>query len=184
MIDRLPIVIAIPSLELRAIKAMAIRAEIGGNSHIRERQDRIDNLSEDQLTGQLATYALHRYLYGDAWIYKIDRWNRNKNPYNGDGGYDVPGLNVDVKGSMVRTKLPLWEHRLAIRPAERHGGWVYVLALVINDTDTYRVNLMGWASDDMLPQNPDPPNSAFSGAFTIKANQLMALPPFTYKWLV
>ena len=159
------------------VSGTAKRAEIGGRSRIREDADRFANLRVDQMVGQLGQLALHRYWYGHDWEYRRGRALQDKYPGIGDGGCDLPLANVDVKASLLRSGRELLEHHLLVRPAERHEGWVYVLALVtISAQESGKVDLVGWASEAMLPTEPVR-MGILEGAFALPAQKLNPLPP-------
>jgi len=95
----------------------------------------------------------------------------NANPYRGDGGVDIVGLDkVDIKGSLMRKSRDPLDYRLLVRPTERHVGWIYVLGLVPKSRP-YRTHLVGWAYDDDLPKTPNS-RGAFKGAHVVKARNL------------
>lgn len=154
------------------------QAEIGGKSNVRKAKARADELANDQFVGQLGQVGLHMYLYGNLVHYEAGRWMQNQFPNVGDGGFDIPGALVDVKTSLVRTDLPLLEHRLPVRPKERHDNAVYILALL----QSPYVNLIGWASDAELPDQPEF-NGPFQGAYVLKAHELNPLMPIQYAWV-
>lgn len=163
--------------EVEFCNKMAGAACLGGRSSVRG-EDRQSMLTEDQLVGQLGTYTGLKWMTGHSQLYCLSRWYQNKMPYQGDGGSDVPGANIDFKSSMIRTGRPLLEHRLAVRPTERHPGWVYVLCLV---NEHYQVFMIGWATDEELPVEPEK-EGGFEGAFCLPAKELHPLPPFRFKW--
>ncbi len=169
--------------ELSLIGKMASAACIGGHSNIRG-NDRMATLGEDQLVGQIGTYVGTKYMLGSAHQYMIGRWYANQHPNQGDGGSDIPASNIDFKASLKRypKKDPL-TYRLPVRPKERHEGWVYILILVdpITENGT-TAHLMGWASDDMLPVDPES-DGPFEGAHLITATNLKPLMPIKWAWL-
>ncbi len=171
----------IPAPAMRTVYQMAKAACIGGHSHIRG-DNRQEKLMEDQLVGQIGQYIGSQWLYGSPRPYLEARYVANKNPTVGDGGSDIIGSNLDFKASLVRHpgRDPL-EYRLAVRPRERHQGWVYMLVLVTHLTRKQPVKalLVGWASDRMLPQRPED-SGVFKGAFTINARDLHPVPPITW----
>jgi hypothetical protein len=163
---------------------MAKAACIGGGSHIRDGQSRQDALQEDQLVGQIGQYVGSLWLYGSTDPYKQSRWLANLRPTEGDGGSDVIGANIDFKTSRVRnTGRDLLQYRLAVRPRERHTGWIYFLILVTHlcKGEPVIAKMVGWAADDMLPEQPET-TGVFSGAFTLPAHQLHPVPPIHWLW--
>jgi len=170
--------------ELAFIRRMAQAAELGGRSHIRASEDRQAALAEDQLIGQLGTAAFHKLWYGDLGQYKRERFLQNRFRFQGDGGSDLGAANIDVKTSLLRTGKPLLEHRLAVRPAERHPNWLYVLALSEppGQAGAY-VWLIGWATDAMLPHEPVQ-DGVFAGAYVLPGSELCPMPPVRWEWQV
>lgn len=154
-------------------------AAIGGRSNFRTGGDRKANLLRDQLIGQLGAYAGHRYLFGHGHLYAISRWYQNRNPCQGDGGYDIPGANVDFKASRVGAR-PLIDYSLHVRPRERRRGWIYILVGVDVQEDGAEAILAGWAREEELPREPDP-DGVFVGAYSMPVRDLHPLPPFRWE---
>lgn len=124
--------------------------------------------------------AGHKYLTGSVDGYIRERYCQNKTPREGDGGEDVLGANIDFKASLWR--FPEGRYHLCVRPRERHSGWVYIHALVPKfDVAANSVFLTGWASDDMLPDEPDS-DGPLSGAFTIPVDELNEMMPIRWRW--
>ena len=169
----------IPNFLLETIEVMAKAAEIGGKSHIRTGEDRLEKLSQDQIVGQVADAAFHVYLHGHGLEWKRKRWYQNHFPRVGDGGSDVPPSNIDVKGSLRRGTLPFEAYRLAVRPPELHENWVYVLAIV--EEDFKFCHFLGWASTSMLPIDVEQAGT-FAGAYVLPAVKLYPLPPIVWNW--
>jgi hypothetical protein len=173
--------------KLGIIRQMSEKMEIGGRSNIyADTDERKSNLSTNQFISQLCVFAFNLYWFGDEKMWLIDRWYRNQNPYSGDGGYDVPGLNIDVKGSKLNDgKLPK-DYHLAVRPKERHKGWTYVCAIAKDPniepkSETWIVYLMGWATDEMLTEIPNGVG-VFDGSHTLEIKELYPLPPIRWKF--
>ena len=172
--------------EIDFIKTLSKDAEIGGASNVyRDHDTRMNQLSEDQLFGQLGEAALHKYWYGHLLEYSRSRWYRNRVPYIGDNGHDLMPFNIDVKCSKIRNqRLDFLGYNLIVRPNERHDGWVYVLALgELHDENSAFIHLMGWASDDMLPHHPED-TGIFSGAFVLPCKSLKELMPLKTFWVM
>jgi hypothetical protein len=146
------------------INNMAGKACLGGVSHVRERADRLDSLNVDQIIGQIGTYGCTEYLLGTNEPYIRMREEINKNPHIGDDGVDIPGTNIDVKTSFMRSNsLPMLKYRLPVRPAERHEDHRYILGLVSEYSKQHAIlHLVGWASTDMLPNKLET-KGVFSG---------------------
>lgn len=160
----------------------------GGKSHIRDVEDRKQNLGIDQIVGQLGEYTLSLYLFGTAERYYIQRLSAGINPTLGDLGQDILGLNVDCKSSLMRGSENPLEYHLIVRPKERHDNWCYFKALVkpngersILTTQPILVYLVGWARDSQLPAQTDS-SGPLAGAYTIKAYDLNPLPNMFWAW--
>ena len=151
----------------------ARKAEIGGKSQIRSTGDRAKTLSEDQLVGQIATYAGSMVLTGSPDGYWKAREIANKNPHKGDGGVDIVGLdNIDIKGSMMRYSSNPLKYKLLVRPKERHSGWIYVLAMVPKKRP-YTAFVVGWANDGDLPKEAyNGTVESLRGAYVVEAARL------------
>lgn len=181
--------IFISNSELKMLKHMADKASIGGISRIRNKEDRLKELTMDQLIGQLGTYAFLKYWTGRAFCYEylISRYYANLHPDQGDGGSDVPAANIDVKTSYMRASDDPSKYRLLVRPSEKKNDWIYVLALVeknnapITEWTESKVALVGWATSDMLPSETAS-SGIFSGAFVLDAIHLQQLMPIKYLW--
>jgi hypothetical protein len=151
----------------------AKKAEIGGKSQFRNRNDRINSLNEDQLVGQISTFCGSIILTGSPEGYISAREKANKNPTSGDGGVDIIGLsNIDIKGSLMRYSMNPLSYRLLVRPRERHDNWIYVLGLVPKERP-YKCHLVGWAKDSDLPSSTyNGEIKALHGAYVIDAINL------------
>jgi len=168
--------------QVRQARLRAQQAAFGGRSQIRNSERRQATVLEDNLVGQLGTLAWSLYHFGTDHYYNLTRFVANTYPYQGDGGYDSLGLTIDVKGSAIRSRLPLLNYHLLVRPGERHKGWVYVLALARlpeDESKGTRVFLVGWINDAELPPQPET-DGPFKGAFCVCASQLHPLPAFAW----
>lgn len=162
-------------------RAHAKRACVGGKSNIRSGDDRAATLSEDQLVGQLGAMAGCLYMYGNIERYMTTRFYANQNPDLGDGGFDIPGLNVDFKASLMRASVNPLDYKLVVRPRERHEGWIYFLVLIENITEVSALtHMVGWFPDDELPTPST--GGVFSGAHVVGSHNLYRLPPHAWKW--
>jgi hypothetical protein len=149
------------------------KACIGGISRIYQGTDRQKNLNIDNYVGQLANLALSLYIYGNTDAYERAREIANENPYSGDGGSDLPGLNIDIKGSLIRNpNKDLLSYCLPVRPRERHKDTAYILALIKDEN----VNLIGWTPENKLPAGVCS-SGTFKGAYIKPATELLPLPP-------
>lgn len=156
---------------IHVCRKCAKAAEIGGRSQIhQDRGRRKEFLGEDQLIGQLGEAALSLYTYGNLDAYIEHRAQMDADPTSGDGGFDLPGIPIDVKTSLMRsTKIGALDYKLCVRERERHKGIVYVLALVPMDLSTVR--FIGWLPEEDLPCEPEP-YGTFAGAFVVRARRL------------
>jgi len=161
----------LPEEDYKRVQSNAKLAAIGGVSRIRDKDSRRKNLHEDQLVGQISTYAGSVVLTGSAEGYYQARDIANANPYEGDGGVDIIGLdNIDIKGSLMRASSDPLDYRLLVRPKERHDQWIYILAMVPKSRP-YKTYLVGWAYDKDLPDKPNK-SGIFEGAFVIRGGNL------------
>ena len=128
----------------------ADKAAFPGVSRIRKGEDRLDNLYSDALVGHLGLWALSMYLCGSSYYYMLSRHIQDQDPRKGDGGTDIPGALVDVKGSLKRNPTKsIPSYNLCVRPEERHPNTTYVMALYVPEIST--VYLTGWAANDEFP---------------------------------
>jgi hypothetical protein len=154
-------------------------AALGGRSQIHQGERREADLLTNQITGQLGELAVATVLLGDPQEYVRSRALRNADPWRGDGGNDFPGYpGLDAKTSFMRGSDNPLHYRLAVRPAERHAGQVYVSCLVNTLPDLRRVvYICGWALDDDLPKQPDLKGTEFAGAYTLMHSLLSPVGP-------
>ena len=157
--------------EMAYLRRCAERAEIGGRSHIRG-ADRQDKLRQDQLTGMLGHYAAIRELFGNPWLFRLQRHFANTYPLDSDGGSDLPGARLDVKSSLL-TKPNMLDYRLPVRPRELHSSMNYLLALIRLEPEPTAF-LVGWCSASMLPRQTET-SGPFAGAHVIRASELNPL---------
>jgi hypothetical protein len=151
-------------------------ARIGGKSQIvHDKQERKSKLSEHQLAGQVGELALSLYMTGDIEAYEEQRAAANANPTEGDKGIDLPGCNLDVKGSVIRTSLPLLEHHLWVREREYHDDWVYILCLI--DKEFTVAQLIGWCPSKFLEREYRP------NRFNKDADKLWPLMPTRHTFI-
>lgn len=161
--------------EMAIIAHHASNAEIGGKSHVRGPK-RMENLQTDSLVGQMAQYAGTKYITGGMKAYRQSRQIADTYPTNGDGGYDIPGLTVDFKGSRKKGR-SVWDLDLPVRPGERHDGWIYIRCIC--DLSDEIVFLVGWLRDNELPEDPEQ-NGPLAGAHVVPNDNLHPLPG--WKW--
>lgn len=175
-----PVRIQVQESMLRLAQEQGRLAQIGGASSVfPDHEERMDRIAEDQVVGQLGQMALAIWKDGHLGAYHEQRSLANASPLKGDGGSDLVGANVDVKASLMRGSTDPMRYRLAVRPREMHGGWVYVLALV--EPLMTAVSLVGWATSDDLASRGVEADGPFSGARCIPAGELRPLPPFDWE---
>jgi len=150
----------------RIIYNNAQKASLGGRSNVRGK-DRSSNLLTDQIVGQLGTYALSMFLFGNPKKYLETRDLANTNPWSGDNGYDLIGVRADIKTSLMRRSKDPMTYNLIVRPRETHPDWIYILGLV-DQIRRPTVYLMGWTKE--LP--PINQSGIFAGAHVVPAKCL------------
>ena len=156
-----------------------IKSRGKSGSSIQNLEERIKRLRQDQFTGQLAQLGGTMYLTGSDQMYKLQRWNCMRTPDRGDGGYDIPGLSLDFKGSRLRpTKKPT-DYVLAVRENERKSDWTYGLVVVDKFKDKTFCHIMGWVSDAEM-QGRLEESGQFAGAYVTTNSQLHPFP--NMKW--
>jgi len=151
-------------------------------SHIQGFEERLRKLGNDQLTGQLAQLAGTIYMTGSDQMYRIQRWQCMQTPDRGDGGFDIPGLCLDWKGSRLRPGLPPTNYVLPVRPNERKDNWIYALVVVdvIKDIEA-SCHIMGWCSDTELDGRIHTAG-LFEGAYVVPYQDLHPLPQM--RWVL
>ena len=88
--------------ELKLAYQMAKKAEIGGESRIRDDDDRQSNLAIDQFIGVgLGELAGNKHFFS-VKDYHNSRIKKNENPYSGDNGSDTLGYKIDYKASHAK----------------------------------------------------------------------------------
>lgn len=174
------ITIAVTEEMLRTAQHHGRLAQIGGRSEVfPDHEERMDRLAMDQVVGQLGQMALAIWKDGHLGAYHEQRAIADADPTSGDGGSDIVGCNVDVKASLMRASPDPMAYRLAVRPAEMHSGWVYVLALV--RPMLTHVELVGWATSEDLERVEPTTDGPFSGARCIPAPSLRPLMPMRWR---
>jgi hypothetical protein len=174
------VIVRLTELDVTVCKRYAEEWKYPGRSHVRSQEERRPTMGGDQVTGLVANLAGCYWLYGRSlgWHqFQIMRWAAQRAPFANDGGSDVPIGNIDFKGQLMRTTLPMERYRLPVRPADRREGWVYVHVLVAEDYLT--AHLRGWATDADLPSEPDA-DGPVAGAFTVPFDRLHPVPPFRW----
>lgn len=157
---------------MQIIKKMAIAAQIGGRSEVRKVEDRIENLKEDQLAGQIGECGLHLLVYDDITQYVCRRERMNADKHKGDGGSDLDELPWDIKTSVMRDCNDPMTYRLLVRPRERHKDFIYILGLVEDiNIDEPTLIMPGWCHEREIPGHTHF-GGKFDGAHVLHANAL------------
>lgn len=136
----------------------------------------------DSLTGHIGNYIGCYHFLGSSDPFRQSRCVANKNPYQGDNGSDIIGSNCDFKTSIMRKSVNPMDYHLIVRPKERHDNNLYVRILlepIINNQTTAYIS--GWATDDMLPINPEP-SGPLSGAFVLTVGDLYPVPKIVWNY--
>tara|TARA_Y100001963_G_scaffold19768_2_gene25051 strand:- start:23503 stop:24072 length:570 start_codon:yes stop_codon:yes gene_type:complete len=149
-------------------------------SSIQNLEERMQRLEEDQLTGQLAQLGGTLYLTGGNQMYRLQRWNCMRTPDRGDGGYDIPGLSLDFKGSRLRPSKKPTDYVLAVRDNERKRNWTYGLVVVDRYKEKVFCHIMGWVSDNEMKDRLQK-TGQFAGAYVSSNDQLHAFPNFRWE---
>jgi hypothetical protein len=163
----------------------AVHAEMGGESSVYENHvQRIENLPEDQLTGQAGNFALHQLVFKEEYcvgLYKKSRAPFHINPRRGDNGMDIIDTHIDVKNSFTLSRTEketvyINDYNLIVRPREFYLDWVYVAALSEKlDNDELKTYLIGWAWSSDFPKEVNK-SGKLSGAYTIRHNRVRVFP--------
>lgn len=128
--------------EMLIIARQAKQTELGGLSTIRLAEDRLTRLAEDQYVGAMGEAALSKYLTGSLELYEKTRLTKNLKPWDGDGGCDLLGYKIDIKTSLMRSRLG-HDYHLWVRSKEYHPEGCYILGLaqmaIMSD-----IYLAGW----------------------------------------
>lgn len=157
--------------ELERIKIHAENAWINGKSNIRSK-DREKEGMTDQLVGQLGEYSIAKF-FKNPEAYFRRREELDKTPWKGDNGSDFGDLKIDVKASLMRRSKDIFTYNLLVRPKEYHENTFYVLCLIDELDEGYKVYLVGYATTDMFP--PIEQSGPFKGAHKLKATKLLEI---------
>lgn len=166
----------------QAVIAANSRLKGGVSGSRQNRQDRMANLYRDNLVGAVGEVALCKYLYGNLMMFRLSQFLSQANEmFNvGDGGFDIPGLNVDVKSTFIRGKKDVLTYHLAVNSREFKPNWNYVLALVEGNEEAIgNVYLAGWLCSSELDRLATP-NETFANSRAVKAELLNPLPRFSW----
>ena len=98
----------------------------------RTREEREETRDEDQATGLICLAGFSLYVTGGMELFMCSRILQEIDPFTSDGGEDVPGYPIDVKGQLVRDYHEgfddiIWEkassYHLPVREMHRGNGW-------------------------------------------------------------
>jgi hypothetical protein len=125
-----PLVFPFTSLDCDRAAKWAKLAERAGRSTVREAAfERDQTVSDDQLTGQLASMVGCRWLTGG-----LDEWRLVRAYALEQGGASHPtpvrGSDTSFKGTLIRGRQALWRYTLSVAPVDTRVGWTYVLVLI------------------------------------------------------
>lgn len=151
---------------------------MGGPGWIRSNVERKPKRRKDNIIGQMGTLAGSIFLYGEdkgTEEYIKARIKADKNPYEGDGGRDLPDLDIDIKCSHMMNTDPL-SYNFLIRPQERHENWIYIQTLAQQITKQLLfVHIMGWIRDEDVPSTVVT-GGKLKGAYLVPIPQLKKFP--------
>jgi hypothetical protein len=164
------------------VRWWARQAQIGGSSQIRAGDAREANLDDDQLTGQMCEAAVSKLLFGSLQPYCVSRWHAGHHRFSGDGGSDIPGTNIDVKGSLMRYTSDPLAYNLLVRPRERHPGIIYVHCL--REAGKALVHVVGWIPEAGMTSVPVPEDTnlhrSLVGSYLTPPKELLPMPPIRW----
>jgi hypothetical protein len=167
--------IILTNKELKICYNFTKNACIGGKSHIRNKEDRQRSLVIDNFIGQVGTLAGSIFILGrveGTKEYIKCRENQDKNPFVGDGGKDLTGMNIDIKCSYMRRSKDPNTYNFLIRPRERHDNWIYLQTLANkNDNNKIEVYIAGWINDNDITSKPES-GGTFKGAYKLPVRNL------------
>lgn len=154
-------------------------AEIGGISYVRTtKEDREENLTSDQLSGQMGQAALHLYWFGSFKEYAETRLRANLHPRLGDGGMDLDLKNVDIKTSKIVIDRSVMSEHLIVSPNEYRKNWVYIKGSALHPQDGKpTVWIIGWALSKELELATE---GYFAGKYILGVPKLHRLPPVVH----
>lgn len=147
-------------------------------------KSREKTIAFDQFTGHLGEAALSKFFTGSIELHCRTRDERDKNPFEGDGGQDLLGYDIDIKTS--RAKQPAgYNYSLIVEKSLFNPGWRYVFALV-HPEESRHVYLMGWTQGDLMkPQKryfTGNVNRGFKDTWEIKISGLFCMTVLTENW--
>lgn len=175
--------------DLYIIGRDAEAASLGGVSRlVKDKNEREEKLYRHQFTGLLGNWCLSLWWSGNVEAYHMMRRHQNLFPTKGDGGFDLPGCAIDIKTSMMTASSDPMRYHLWIRPEERHAGNTYGLGLVcakdmaeLRAAGEARVLLVGWITDDDLPDAPNDTDEEGHPRYAVKAYNLIPFTPLPFR---
>lgn len=166
------------TLSDRTMVTMREHAEmkcLGHGSRIYGKEFTEEELFEWQLIGCICAYAVTYKLTGSTHLYYKHIEDTGGKPV-GDGGTDIPGARVDVKGSLIRANLGPLGHHLLVRPEEYHKDTLYVQSLVKSYSES---EASGWIIGMMesweIPSH-NRPKEKFGNAYAVPCKMLHSFP--------
>jgi hypothetical protein len=163
-------------LEQAEIRTNTRQAMVGGSTGLpMGRDERLEKLEMHQLTGLVCHAAGSLIVTKSLEAYHEQRATANASPTKGDGGSDIPGYLLDIKGSLMRYGKDPSRYNLAVPVRERHRDMLYLLALMDAENGGWRVYFPGWAAEAELPGRvgTDP---RFPRSFVLPNSKLHPLP--------
>jgi len=159
-----------------AARVMASKME-GWKSNVGEGRDRV----EDALHGMAGQYAFSLYQTGAATLWRVQQYYLQRLKLTGgDGGQDLPGLNVDVKTTAARRMNPA-HFSLIVSPKEYHAETVYILALAQRSGEGMSVGLVGW--DQLVDKDLRRDGQDFAGKYVAHSSSLNPFAPLRWAWV-
>lgn len=161
---------------------IASKKSRGGVSRVRpEKAERIKYVYRDNLVGCVGEIALTVYMFGSTFMYRLAQLilSAHENYDLGDGGYDIPGLNVDIKSTYYtagsRDRL---QYHLIVNNKEYKPDWNYYFCIVDGNEKSFGdVYLAGWMDGEELREKDI---KRFRGAYSVEVAMLNKLPK--YRW--
>ena len=156
---------------LRKISKNVAAASIGGISNVRDDDDRQIYLNIDQWIGQIGEAGLSLWLTNSLKAYFEAREHKNKNPHQGDNGWDLLDYPTDSKASRARFKnKPLSTYNLIVPPREVHDV-IFILGLVKKQPPNINLYFMGWATKNEVLRRIAT-SGPFKGKYYVEASIL------------
>jgi len=151
-------------------------------------------------TQMITELAMCDYIYGPIEgpiQFDKSRTIMNDNPKGDDGGSDVPGFQIDVKGSYMKKSQNFFEYALSVALDDKYDPRkdkfkgkpesIYVLALCKKDhiqtkKGIMAAHLIGWCWDCEINTIYDVYKKVFKNKFILEAKDLHPMHEFPDKW--